>query len=202
MIVIPATMSNNVPGTHFSLGADTTLNVIVEVSSFAIVVYFDICLTPLCALKRNFHLLVSSLFILSFIYSFFHTVNFCSPQFNLIAEAFLNFQSCDRIRQSASSSQDRVFVVETMGGKCGYLATMAGIAAAADAAYIREEPFGVYELQVNKMIHISSLIQSVLGHYALCSWNQTIFHHSLIRARKIGLLFMHKRVYGMQSSAD
>lgn len=57
-------------------------------------------------------------------------------------------QACDRIRQSASSSQDRVFVVETMGGKCGYLATMAGIAAAADAAYIREEPFGVYELQV------------------------------------------------------
>eukprot|EP00795_Rhopilema_esculentum_P008053 gene8053-13967_t len=84
IIVIPATMSNNVPGTHFSLGADTTLNVIVE--------------------------------------------------------------SCDRIRQSASSSQDRVFVVETMGGRCGYLATMAGIAAAADAAYIREEPFGVYEL--------------------------------------------------------
>jgi len=87
IIVIPATMSNNVPGTHFSLGADTTLNVIVE--------------------------------------------------------------SCDRIRQSASSSQDRVFVVETMGGKCGYLATMAGIAAAADAAYIREEPFGVYELQAD-----------------------------------------------------
>lgn len=37
-----------------------------------------------------------------------------------------------------------------MGGKCGYLATMAGIAAAADAAYIREVPFGVDELQVNQ----------------------------------------------------
>ena len=32
LIVIPATMSNNVPGTYFSLGADTTLNVIVEVN--------------------------------------------------------------------------------------------------------------------------------------------------------------------------
>eukprot|EP00794_Sanderia_malayensis_P011777 gene11777-12996_t len=85
IIVIPATMSNNVPGSDFTLGADTTLNVIIE--------------------------------------------------------------ACDRIRQSASSSQDRVFVVETMGGKCGYLATMGGIAAAADAAYIREEPFGIDELQ-------------------------------------------------------
>ena len=33
MLLIPATMSNNVPGTWFSLGADTTLNVITEVSS-------------------------------------------------------------------------------------------------------------------------------------------------------------------------
>eukprot|EP00112_Aurelia_sp_Birch-Aquarium-sp1_P005498 Seg1624.4 transcript_id=Seg1624.4/GoldUCD/mRNA.D3Y31 product="ATP-dependent 6-phosphofructokinase liver type" protein_id=Seg1624.4/GoldUCD/D3Y31 len=34
-----------------------------------------------------------------------------------------------------------------MGGKCGYLATMAGIAVGADAAYIREEPFGIDQLQ-------------------------------------------------------
>ena len=31
IVVIPATISNNVPGTEFSLGADTALNVIVEV---------------------------------------------------------------------------------------------------------------------------------------------------------------------------
>ena len=36
MLLIPATMSNNVPGTWFSLGADTTLNVITEVSSVLI----------------------------------------------------------------------------------------------------------------------------------------------------------------------
>lgn len=33
IVVIPATISNNIPGTEFSLGADTALNVIVEVWS-------------------------------------------------------------------------------------------------------------------------------------------------------------------------
>ena len=80
-----------------------------------------------------------------------------------IALLIFYLQSCDRIRQSASSSQDRVFVVETMGGKCGYLATMAGIAAAADAAYIREEPFGVYELQVDRSIQFN-IIYSIQYH--------------------------------------
>ena len=32
MIVIPSTISNNVPGTDFSLGTDTSLNEIVSVS--------------------------------------------------------------------------------------------------------------------------------------------------------------------------
>lgn len=38
--------------------------------------------------------------------------------------------------------------METMGGYCGYLATMAGLASGADAAYIYEEPFKIHELQV------------------------------------------------------
>ena len=33
MTVIPATISNNVPGTDFSLGADTALNEIADVST-------------------------------------------------------------------------------------------------------------------------------------------------------------------------
>ncbi len=41
-----------------------------------------------------------------------------------------------------------MFVVETMGGFCGYLATMAALAGGADAAYIYEEPFSVTDLQV------------------------------------------------------
>lgn len=32
MVVIPCTISNNVPGTDFSLGADTALNEIADVS--------------------------------------------------------------------------------------------------------------------------------------------------------------------------
>ena len=60
----------------------------------------------------------------------------------------LCLQICDRIKQSASGTRNRVFVVETMGGYCGYLATMAGLAGGADAAYIFEEMFGIKDLQV------------------------------------------------------
>ena len=54
--------------------------------------------------------------------------------------------SCDKLRQSAQASRKRVFVVETQGGYCGYLATMGALAGAADNAYISEEPFGLQEL--------------------------------------------------------
>jgi len=84
MVVLPATISNNVPGTDFSVGGDTALNEITEI--------------------------------------------------------------CDRIRQSAQGTKRRVFIVETMGAYCGYLATMAGLAGGADAAYIHEEKFGIKDL--------------------------------------------------------
>ena len=66
MVHLPATISNNVPMTEFSLGSDTSLNALVD--------------------------------------------------------------ACDAIKQSASASRNRVFVVETQGGKCGYLATMGALA--------------------------------------------------------------------------
>lgn len=66
MVHLPATISNNVPLTEFSLGSDTSLNALVD--------------------------------------------------------------ACDAIKQSASASRNRVFVVETQGGKCGYLATMGALA--------------------------------------------------------------------------
>uniref|UniRef100_A0A665UCD2 ATP-dependent 6-phosphofructokinase n=1 Tax=Echeneis naucrates TaxID=173247 RepID=A0A665UCD2_ECHNA len=87
MVVIPATVSNNVPGSDFSIGADTALNTITS--------------------------------------------------------------TCDRIKQSAAGTKRRVFIVETMGGYCGYLATMAGLAAGADAAYIYEDKFNIKDLEVN-----------------------------------------------------
>uniref|UniRef100_A0AAQ5XXA6 ATP-dependent 6-phosphofructokinase n=1 Tax=Amphiprion ocellaris TaxID=80972 RepID=A0AAQ5XXA6_AMPOC len=87
MVVIPATVSNNVPGSDFSIGADTALNTITS--------------------------------------------------------------TCDRIKQSAAGTKRRVFIVETMGGYCGYLATMAGLAAGADAAYIFEDKFNIKDLEMN-----------------------------------------------------
>ncbi|CAJ0627878.1 13726_t:CDS:10 [Entrophospora sp. SA101] len=66
MICLPATISNNVPGTDYSLGSDTSLNTIVD--------------------------------------------------------------CCDTIKQSASASRRRVFVVELHGGYCGYLTVLAGLA--------------------------------------------------------------------------
>ena len=57
-------------------------------------------------------------------------------------------QTCDRIKQSAAGTKRRVFIIETMGGYCGYLATMAGMASGADAAYIYEEKFNIKDLEV------------------------------------------------------
>ncbi|GAB6028388.1 hypothetical protein CHUAL_002554 [Chamberlinius hualienensis] len=93
MVVIPSTISNNVPGTDFTLGCDTALNEITEI--------------------------------------------------------------CDRIRQSAQGTKRRVFVIETMGGYCGYLATLAALAGGADAAYIFEEKFGIKDIQDN-VLHVKA----------------------------------------------
>lgn len=85
MMGIPATISNNVPGTDYSIGSDTALNVIVS--------------------------------------------------------------SCDAIKQSASSSRKRVFVVEVQGGNCGYLATVAGLGCGATYSYIPKEGLSLKDLQ-------------------------------------------------------
>lgn len=47
---------------------------------------------------------------------------------------------------SYQGTKRRVFIVEVMGGYCGYLATMAGLAGGSDAAYIHEEKFGVKDI--------------------------------------------------------
>ncbi|TNN26428.1 ATP-dependent 6-phosphofructokinase, liver type [Liparis tanakae] len=40
-----------------------------------------------------------------------------------------------------------------MGGYCGYLASVGGLAAGADTVYIYEEPFDIRDLQVR--LHVS-----------------------------------------------
>lgn len=77
IICLPATVSNNVPGTDFSIGSDTALNSIMEM--------------------------------------------------------------CDCIKQSASSSRKRLFVVDVQGGNCGYLATIASLITGSTYSYIHEE---------------------------------------------------------------
>lgn len=52
----------------------------------------------------------------------------------------------DKIKQSATGTKKRVFIVETMGGYCGYLATISALASGADNAYIFEEKFDVKDI--------------------------------------------------------
>lgn len=75
--LLPATISNNVPGSEYSLGSDTCLNELVEY--------------------------------------------------------------CDKIKQSASATRRRVFVIETQGGRSGYVATLGGLGVGASAVYTPEE---------------------------------------------------------------
>ncbi|KAK1833201.1 phosphofructokinase-domain-containing protein [Podospora conica] len=77
MALLPATISNNVPGTEYSLGSDTCLNELMDY--------------------------------------------------------------CDKIKQSASATRRRVFVIETQGGRSGYVATLAGLGVGAVAVYTPEE---------------------------------------------------------------
>ena len=83
--LVPSTISNNVPGSDFSVGCDTALNSIV--------------------------------------------------------------QSVDTIKQSAASTRKRVFIIDVMGGNCGYLAVVSGLASGADAVYIPELPVNIDGLQ-------------------------------------------------------
>ena len=53
---------------------------------------------------------------------------------------------CDKLKLSAIGSKRRVFLVETMGGHCGYLASLAGFASGADQSYIYEEPFTINDI--------------------------------------------------------
>jgi len=64
----------------------------------------------------------------------------CDSALNNIVEAV------DKIKQSAVASR-RVFVVEVMGRRCGYLALMGGLATGAERVYIHEEGVTLADLQ-------------------------------------------------------
>ncbi|MCD4750935.1 MAG: 6-phosphofructokinase, partial [Thermoanaerobaculales bacterium] len=54
----------------------------------------------------------------------------------------------DKIKQSAVASR-RCFVVEVMGGHCGYLALMAGLASGAERVYLHEEGVTLNDLKTD-----------------------------------------------------
>ncbi|GAB1611013.1 ATP-dependent 6-phosphofructokinase-like [Argonauta hians] len=140
MIVIPCTISNNIPGTDFSLGSDTALNEITDI--------------------------------------------------------------CDRIKQSALGTKRRVFIVETMGGYCGYLATMAGLAGGADAAYIYEESMTITDLR-NDVFHLKNKIKEIGVQRGLILRNEnansnytTDFIYQLFSEEGKGVFTTRKNVLG------
>lgn len=100
MVLLPATISNNVPGTEYSLGSDTCLNELV--------------------------------------------------------------QYCDKIKQSASATRRRVFVIETQGGRCGYVATLSGLSVGASAVYIPEEGISLEMLNAD-VNHLKDVFRNDTG---------------------------------------
>uniref|UniRef100_A0A5F8HJU0 ATP-dependent 6-phosphofructokinase n=1 Tax=Monodelphis domestica TaxID=13616 RepID=A0A5F8HJU0_MONDO len=138
MIMVPATVSNNIPGSDFSIGADTALNTITDAFQGCINLFEarpqhkEFCI-PMCILPAT----ISN--------------NVPGSDFSIGCDTGLNalVETCDRIKQSASGTKRRVFIIETMGGYCGYLASMGGLSAGADVAYIFEEKFDIRELQAN-----------------------------------------------------
>ena len=62
---------------------------------------------------------------------------------------------CDKLKLSAMGSKRRVFLVETMGGYGGYLASMAALASGADHSFIFEEPFTINDI-TDEINHLKS----------------------------------------------
>ncbi|XP_059119427.1 ATP-dependent 6-phosphofructokinase, platelet type isoform X4 [Peromyscus eremicus] len=111
------------------------------------------------------------------------------------------FETCDRIKQSASGTKRRVFIIETMGGYCGYLANMGGLAAGADAAYIFEEPFDIRDLQSN-VEHLTKKMKTTIQRGLIlrnesCSVNYTTdFIYQLYSEEGKGVFDCRKNVLG------
>lgn len=98
---LPATISNNVPVTEWSIGSDTSINVLVD--------------------------------------------------------------ACDAIKQSASASRNRVFVVETQGAGCGYIAMMGALATGAVCVYTPEKGMNLKTLEEDVEFLRQRYLQDVKG---------------------------------------
>ncbi|KAK4058394.1 6-phosphofructokinase, alpha subunit [Microbotryomycetes sp. JL221] len=101
IVHLPATISNNVPITEWSVGSDTSINVLVD--------------------------------------------------------------ACDSIKQSASASRNRVFVVETQGAGCGYIATLGALATGANLVYTPERGIRLQDLVEDVRFLRKRYMQDVAG---------------------------------------
>jgi 6-phosphofructokinase 1 len=74
--------------------------------------------------------------------------NLPGSELSIGADTALNsiVSAVDKIKQSAVAAR-RVFVVEVMGGDCGYLALMSGLATGAERVYLPEEGITLKDLQ-------------------------------------------------------
>jgi 6-phosphofructokinase 1 len=74
--------------------------------------------------------------------------NLPNSEISIGSDSALNniVEAVDKIKQSAVASQ-RVFVVEVMGRRCGYLALMGGLATGAERVYSHEEGVTLADLQ-------------------------------------------------------
>ncbi|KAH7723923.1 6-phosphofructokinaseliver type-like protein [Aphelenchoides avenae] len=67
----------------------------------------------------------------------------------------------DKIKQSATGTKRRVFIIETMGGFCGYLATVSALASGADNAYIFEEKYSVDDIKEDVRVIAKKMQQGI-----------------------------------------
>ncbi|XP_061292508.1 ATP-dependent 6-phosphofructokinase, platelet type isoform X1 [Bos indicus] len=190
MVMVPATVSNNVPGSDFSIGADTALNTITDAFRSLLELskkrdsHPEFCI-PVCMVPATISNNVPGTDL---------SIG-CDTGLNVIVE------TCDRIKQSASGTKRRVFIIETMGGFCGYLANMGGLAAGADAAYIFEEPFDIRDLQSN-VEHLTekmktSIQRGLVLRNESCSENYTTdFIYQLYSEEGKGVFDCRKNVLG------
>ncbi|TSK16025.1 ATP-dependent 6-phosphofructokinase, muscle type [Bagarius yarrelli] len=189
MVMVPATVSNNVPGSDLSIGADTALNAITHVTPS---IDLQTLTSKNCSVSKTRSLSEITYYLgmyqaleclLQLYEARNHYEEFCIPlcmlpatisnnvpgtDLSIGADTALNaiVETCDRIKQSASGTKRRVFIIETMGGYCGYLASVGGLAAGADAAYIFEEPFDIRDLQLysEEGKGVFDCRKNVLGH--------------------------------------
>uniref|UniRef100_A0A671R403 ATP-dependent 6-phosphofructokinase, platelet type-like n=1 Tax=Sinocyclocheilus anshuiensis TaxID=1608454 RepID=A0A671R403_9TELE len=196
MVMVPATVSNNIPGSDLSIGADTALNAITDVRRHTLVsecvcvwggghVYLFVKSTVLshpnaCALLQAFESLLQLVDARS------RYEEFCVPMCMLPATISNNVSGTD-LSIGADTSLNAIVEV-----RCTTLT---------DAAYIYEEPFDIRDLQSNVKHLTEKMKTSIQRGLVLrnenCSENYTTdFIYQLYSEEGKGVFDCRKNVLG------